>query len=156
MDAKLAELDGTRFRERLGVNTMIAVSMVGARVAGFQRLLTRCSGACPQAVCRAGARAARLPLYRHIATLSGYVRALARSPARAAASDALASAAAVPCGARSTLLNSRSPACSYEDVVMPVPMITVLSGGPHSASPLPAQVCVRAGAAGDGALPCTG
>jgi hypothetical protein len=75
VDAKLAELDGTRFRERLGVNTMIAVSMVGARVAGFQRLLTRCSGACPQAVCRAGARAARLPLYRHIATLSGYVRA---------------------------------------------------------------------------------
>lgn len=131
VDAKLAELDGTRFRERLGVNTMIAVSMVSGSPYVFLCRLGRggatvaCAICVLQAVCRAGARAARLPLYRHIAMLAGCVVACARGR----------------CVYWKCILgNGCATARSYEDVVMPVPMITVLCGGPHSASPLPAQV----------------
>lgn len=50
IDAALRELDGTEFLHRLGANAVLATSL---------------------AVCRAAASASGMPLYRHIAALSG-------------------------------------------------------------------------------------
>lgn len=50
IDSVLVELDGTENKRRLGANAILAVSM---------------------AVCRAGAKARKIPLWRHIAELAG-------------------------------------------------------------------------------------